>query len=215
MKVRKIVPPIPWVGRKRVRKDRFYPFFLSILWRHGLAATLPIGKAGDVVRIVPARPRPAETWVDPDDLAQFPVQPGARLVTAVALGRLPVAEAIERLRSVEIVDLEVTALGPAAEALMLRGTAPQLRTACRVLAEPPAPRGKAIAHIVRLRHSSAQKVFEAANRLLGKDIGVPSDRISLEPHAATNTILVRGFDNKQVAQVVALIEKLDAPAEKR
>jgi general secretion pathway protein D len=196
-----------------------YQVFLSALKAQGFTA---VEGPGDVVRIIPVAEAKAAAPVNEQET---PPRGGEQIVTHIAIGQhVAVAQLQNVLRPLMSPTSQLSVYEPA-NALVITDFAENVRRLLRIIDRVDMPASTEVT-VVQLQHASAIDVGELVVRLSGAGVtapgGVPGapqtqiavggDRFSVVPDTRTNSLLLRSDNPGRVAQLRALIDKLDVPA---
>jgi general secretion pathway protein D len=196
-----------------------YQVFLSALKAQGFTA---VEGPGDVVRIIPVAEAKAAAPVNEQET---PPRGGEQIVTHIVIGQhVAVAQLQNVLRPLMSPTSQLSVYEPA-NALVITDFAENVRRLLRIVDRVDLPASTEVT-VVQLQHASAIDVGELVVRLSGAGVtapgGVPGapqtqiavggDRFSVVPDTRTNSLLLRSDNPGRVAQLRALIDKLDVPA---
>ncbi len=195
-----------------------YQVFLSALKAQGFTA---VDGPGDIVRIIPVAEAKAAAPVNEQDT---PPRGGEQIVTHVAVGQhVAVSQLQNVLRPLMSPTSQLSVYDPA-NALIITDYAENVRRLLRIIDRIDLPASTEVT-VIQLQNASAIDVGELVVRLSGSGVAAPGvpgtaqtqiavggDRFSVVPDTRTNSLLLRSDNPGRVAQLRALIEKLDVPA---
>jgi general secretion pathway protein D len=196
-----------------------YQVFLSALKAQGFTA---VEGPGDIVRIIPVAEAKAAAPVNEQEA---PPRGGEQMVTHIAIGQhVAVSQLQNVLRPLMAPTSQLSVYEPA-NALVITDYAENVRRLLRIIDRVDLPASTEVT-VVQLQHASAIDVGELVVRLSGAGVttpgGVPGapqtqiavggDRFSVVPDTRTNSLLLRSDNPGRIAQLRALIDKLDVPA---
>src|SRR5216683_7246909 len=173
------------------------------------------------VRIIPVAEAKAAAPVNERDA---PPRGGEQIVTQVAIGQhVAVSQLQNVLRPLMSPTSQLSVYDPA-NALIITDYADNVRRLLRILERIDVPAGTEVI-VVPLQNASAIDLAELVVRLSGSGVATPGipgapqtqiaaggDRFSVVPDTRTNSLLLRSDNPGRIAQLRALIEKLDVPA---
>lgn len=195
-----------------------YQVFLSALKAQGFTA---VDGPGDVVRIIPVAEAKASAPVSGEDTPRG----GEQIVTHVVVGQhVAVSQLQNVLRPLMSPTSQLSVYDPA-NALVITDYADNVRRLLRIIERIDLPATTEVT-VIALQNASAIDVGEMVVRLSGSGVttpagvpGVPQtqiaaggDRFTVAPDTRTNSLLIRSDNPGRIAQLRALIEKLDVPA---
>lgn len=195
-----------------------YQVFLSALKAQGFTA---VDGPGDVVRIIPVAEAKASAPVSGEETPRG----GEQIVTHVVVGQhVAVSQLQNVLRPLMSPTSQLSVYDPA-NALVITDYADNVRRLLRIIERIDLPATTEVT-VIALQNASAIDVGEMVVRLSGSGVtspagvpGVPQtqiaaggDRFTVAPDTRTNSLLIRSDNPGRVAQLRALIEKLDVPA---
>jgi len=195
-----------------------FQVFLSALKAQGFTAV--DGPEG-AVRIIPVAEAKASAPVNEQN---GPPRGGEQIVTHVAIGQhVAVSQLQNVLRPLMSPTSQLSVYDPA-NALIITDYADNVRRLLRILDRIDVPAGTEVI-VVPLQNASAIDLAELVVRLSGSGVATPGvpgapqtqiaaggDRFSVVPDTRTNSLLLRSDNPGRIAQLRALIEKLDVPA---
>ncbi|HEY6241409.1 MAG TPA: type II secretion system secretin GspD [Burkholderiales bacterium] len=195
-----------------------YQVFLSALKAQGFTA---VEGPGDTVRIVPVAEAKASAPVND---REGPPSGGEQIVTHVVIGQhVAVSQLQNVLRPLMSPTSQLSVYDPA-NALVITDYADNVRRLLRIIERIDQPAGTEVT-VVPLENASALDVAELVVRLSGTGLATPGgvpgaptqvaaggDRFSVVPDTRTNSLLLRSDNPGRIAQLRALIAKLDVPA---
>jgi general secretion pathway protein D len=195
-----------------------YQVFLSALKAQGFTA---VDGPGDVVRIIPVAEAKASAPVSGEETPRG----GEQIVTHVVVGQhVAVSQLQNVLRPLMSPTSQLSVYDPA-NALVITDYADNVRRLLRIIERIDLPATTEVT-VIALQNASAIDVGEMVVRLSGSGVtspagvpGVPQtqiaaggDRFTVAPDTRTNSLLIRSDNPGRIAQLRALIEKLDVPA---
>jgi general secretion pathway protein D len=195
-----------------------FQVFLSALKAQGFTAV--DGPEG-AVRIIPVAEAKAAAPVNERDA---PPRGGEQIVTQVVIGQhVAVSQLQNVLRPLMSPTSQLSVYDPA-NALIITDYADNVRRLLRIIERIDVPAGTEVI-VVPLQNASAIDLAELVVRLSGSGVATPGipgapqtqiaaggDRFSVVPDTRTNSLLLRSDNPGRIAQLRALIEKLDVPA---
>ena len=195
-----------------------YQVFLSALKAQGFTA---VDGPGDVVRIIPVAEAKASAPVSEQESPRG----GEQIVTHVVVGQhIAVSQLQNVLRPLMSPTSQLSVYDPA-NALVITDYADNVRRLLRIIERIDLPAASEVT-VIPLQNASALDVGEMVVRLTGSGVSSPSavpgvpqtqiaaggDRFTVAPDTRTNSLLLRSDNPGRIAQLRALIEKLDVPA---